>query len=130
MNFYSSLQNQDLCAEAKAKGFTFANDPSSCDRYLYCEYNDDGSFKNTLQLSCSADYPDSPNFFDDGCYTNIPGENGIICYETIGSDLRTDLTAAPTDPNFNPDYVINLCPGSPNFQESSIMVKIKNIFFN
>ncbi|KAG5667613.1 hypothetical protein PVAND_015587 [Polypedilum vanderplanki] len=79
---------QNLCGEARDAGFLFANDPSRCDRYLFCVFNSDGSVLTTHQLTCDANFP---VFFEDHCYaegsrecTNCPELNRPILYATHG----------------------------------------------
>lgn len=64
---------QNLCNEAKAKGFDFAPDPSDCTRYLFCERdstnsNVDTNIKSVHYLQCNQTTPNK--FFKDGtCIT-------------------------------------------------------------
>ncbi|KAG5667615.1 hypothetical protein PVAND_015589 [Polypedilum vanderplanki] len=59
--FHLQSAQQDLCAEAKAKGFIFAADPSDCSSYLYC----DTVTKITHRLKCDDKYP---RFHNDTCW--------------------------------------------------------------
>lgn len=60
MVFLTSLASarQNLCNEAKARGFDFAADPSDCTRYLYCQRdsadpNDETNIKSVYYLQCN-----------------------------------------------------------------------------
>ena len=72
LTFASATQN--LCNEAKAKGFDFAPDPSDCTRYLYCERDsansdDETNIKSVHYLQCNQ--TSTHKYFKDGtCVTD------------------------------------------------------------
>lgn len=67
LTFASAQQN--LCNEAKAKGFDFAADPSDCTRYLYCkrdstDSNDGTNIKSVYYMQCNQE--STFKYFKDG----------------------------------------------------------------
>lgn len=61
----------------------FADDPSGCSRYLYCEYDENNVLLRVHQLRCLD--PAFPVFFNDACFSNAeipcPSESLQICPE-------------------------------------------------
>ena len=106
------MSAQNLCGDSDI----FANDPSACNAYLYCERDESNAITTVYQMIC--DDPAFPNFFDGDCYSQNATANGIECYEGLGNDY------ALLDPPANPDYIISLCPGGESLQKSFIYVNL------
>lgn len=104
-NLYLTHSSQDLCRDAKAAGFNFANDPSTCEGYLYCERDASDAITAVHQMIC--DDPKFPHFLNDGCFSAAE----VPCTPLIGT---------PTPPN--PNYAIKLCPDNPSFATSTLLV--------
>lgn len=83
-----NIANQDLCRDAAVRGQTFAADPSSCERYLFC-HADTGI---TETFDCRDVNPNTPFFFNDTCIaTNnhcIPLTN--LCPPTDQMDVMVN----------------------------------------
>jgi hypothetical protein len=81
LNFYlATSQFQNLCRDARDQGLLFANDPSGCSRYLYCQFDGDQVIR-VNQLLCID--PEFPIFFQDSCFPRsekpCPGPDVLLC---------------------------------------------------
>lgn len=85
---------QNLCNDAKAKGFKWAADPSDCTRYIYCERDsantdDKTNIKAVYYLQCDQSSPNK-YFKDDQCLTTNAhcAEALSLCPKTGQQDIK------------------------------------------